>query len=42
MSASDVRAMARTADTIFRMMKWADEDVKKNSEFQWPSEWGLN
>lgn len=41
-SASDIRAMVMTADTIFRMMKWADEDVKKDLEFQWPAEWGLN
>ena len=37
-SASDARAMARTADAIFRMMRWAEEDVKKGSEFQWPVE----
>ena len=38
-SSSDLRAMAGATDTIFRMMKWAEEDVKKDSEeFQWPME----
>ena len=41
-SASDARAMARTADAIFRMMRWAEEDVKKGSEVGWPAEWGPN
>ena len=39
-SASDLRAMAGATDTIFRMMKWAEEDVKKDSEFRWPMEEG--
>ena len=38
-SSSDLRAMAGATDTIFRMMKWAEEDVKKDSEeFRWPIE----
>ena len=38
-SASDLRAMSRATDTIFRMMKWADEDVKADSGTRWPTKW---
>ncbi len=41
-SASDLRAMARATDTIFRMVKWVDEDVKEaEPEFDWSSAWDV-
>ncbi len=38
-SSSDVQAMARVTDTIFRMVKWAEDDVKQDDSFSWPTKW---
>ena len=39
-SAEDLRALARATDTIFRMMRWAEEDeMKLEAEPRWPTRW---
>ena len=34
-SASDLQAMSRATDTIWRMVKWAEDDLKTDSEVKW-------
>ena len=39
-SGDDLRAMARATDTIFRMMRWAEEDeMKAEAEPRGPTTW---
>ena len=39
-SGDDLRAMARATDTIFRMMRWAEEDeMKAEAESRGPTRW---
>ena len=40
-SASDLRAMSRATDTIWRMVKWAEDDLKANEDsgVKWPTKW---
>ena len=40
-SASDLQAMSRATDTIWRMMKWAEDDLKadEDSGVKWPTKW---
>lgn len=40
-SASDLQAMSRATDTIWRMVKWAEDDLKADADsgMKWPTEW---
>ncbi len=37
--ASDAMAMARVTDTILRMVEWAEDDLKEDSESRGPTKW---
>ncbi len=41
LSASELQAMSRATDTIWRMMKWAQDDLKADPDSgrRWPTKW---